>query len=276
MRPANPPATASWMLEHLTPGESNRALAGDLHEEFRSGRSKSWYWRQVVGAISIRVTREFFTHRTALLFAALWSMLAPAWLLAIASLEGYANLNGHLARLNWPWNSLCGFALMLAANLIFIWLGIALYLVPDLWIAGNLRLRELSRVLLSSLRALVVVSAALIVLPMHFLAVSAAETRAASGANASLVHSPTPLETARTHNQKVWAAYDRQLAAQQTAMRSRSIAAAHAVPSDALPETLIDLRTATMAARLPFFLVVLCALWPAAPLSAHRRRKISA
>jgi hypothetical protein len=166
MSHANPPSAARWMLDHLMPGEANEALAGDLSEEFHTGRSAAWYWRQVLSALSIRCTRELRIHCTALLFAALWSMLAPAWLLAIARLERSANLNAHLAQLNWPWNHLGSFAFMLAANLLFLWTGIALYMLPEIWLRGKLRTHELTRGIASSLPVLLVVWLALIVLPL--------------------------------------------------------------------------------------------------------------
>lgn len=46
-----PPTAATWILKHLLLGEGNEALEGDLLEEFQRGRSASWYWRQVLGAI---------------------------------------------------------------------------------------------------------------------------------------------------------------------------------------------------------------------------------
>jgi hypothetical protein len=35
MKPSEPPALASWLLEHLALGKKNEALAGDLLEEFK-------------------------------------------------------------------------------------------------------------------------------------------------------------------------------------------------------------------------------------------------
>ena len=50
MRRTEPPPFATWMLEHGIPGDTEEALAGDLFEEFRSGRSEGWFWRQALAA----------------------------------------------------------------------------------------------------------------------------------------------------------------------------------------------------------------------------------
>ncbi len=54
MKSLNPPRLAAWLLEHFGPEVNNEALAGDLCEDFRQGRSKAWYWRQVMAAIQWR------------------------------------------------------------------------------------------------------------------------------------------------------------------------------------------------------------------------------
>ena len=46
-----PPRLATWLLQHLN--GTNEALAGDLLEEYRHGRSAAWYWRQVMSAILV-------------------------------------------------------------------------------------------------------------------------------------------------------------------------------------------------------------------------------
>lgn len=51
MNRANPPALATWLLDHLTPEGCEDALTGDLLEEFRAGRSVGWYWQQALAAI---------------------------------------------------------------------------------------------------------------------------------------------------------------------------------------------------------------------------------
>jgi hypothetical protein len=43
-----PPVLAVSLLDRLGYTRQNPALAGDLLEEFRSGRSRAWYWRQTL------------------------------------------------------------------------------------------------------------------------------------------------------------------------------------------------------------------------------------
>jgi hypothetical protein len=51
MKSSQPPAVATWLLLHFASKRNRDALAGDLIEEYRTGRSESWYWRQVLIAI---------------------------------------------------------------------------------------------------------------------------------------------------------------------------------------------------------------------------------
>lgn len=46
-----PPALAAWLLDRLGYTRENPALAGDLLEEFQTGRSPAWYWRQAAMVI---------------------------------------------------------------------------------------------------------------------------------------------------------------------------------------------------------------------------------
>lgn len=47
-----PPALADWLLDRLGDTRRHPAMAGDLLEEFRSGRSAAWYWRQTLVVIA--------------------------------------------------------------------------------------------------------------------------------------------------------------------------------------------------------------------------------
>jgi hypothetical protein len=53
-----PPALATWLLNRFHIPQSNPPLAGDLLEEFQSGRSGAWYWRQTVKAIATTLARN--------------------------------------------------------------------------------------------------------------------------------------------------------------------------------------------------------------------------
>ena len=53
-----PPKLATWLLDRLGYTRHNAALAGDLLEEFRSGRSRAWYWRQAAMVIANGIARN--------------------------------------------------------------------------------------------------------------------------------------------------------------------------------------------------------------------------
>jgi hypothetical protein len=62
MNALRPPAVATWLLEHLQSSPSNDSLAGDLFEEYGHGRSRLWYWKQVLAAIVVSACREIAAH----------------------------------------------------------------------------------------------------------------------------------------------------------------------------------------------------------------------
>jgi len=172
MSSAEPPSIATWMLEHWTPGTRSDALAGDLLEEFRSGRTgrtRAWYWRQVLAAIAIGCFHEILDRGAALLFAILWASIAPAWLLIVVAVEQRFNLIAGSRQMDFPWSTASDTGFLLGANLLFIWAGILLYLIPHLWFRRSLSVRLLARGVMASIPVVVAVSAALILLPMQFL-----------------------------------------------------------------------------------------------------------
>jgi hypothetical protein len=87
MRSPEPPTLATWVLEHLLPGKKNEALTGDLLEEFRSGRSVAWCWRQVFGVIFASLSRKLCAQRGVTRyeiawtfgFASVWTSIVPAY-----------------------------------------------------------------------------------------------------------------------------------------------------------------------------------------------------
>jgi hypothetical protein len=58
-----PPVLATGLLERLVSGPHGDALAGDLVEQYRHGRSSAWFWRQVVVAILAGVGKGVRDHK---------------------------------------------------------------------------------------------------------------------------------------------------------------------------------------------------------------------
>jgi hypothetical protein len=142
MRQSNPPRLATWMLEHLTPTGRNDALAGDLLEEFRSGRSAIWYWRQVLACISIANTRVVTAYLGALLFACVWALLAPDWVpLTRPGKSPY--LDHAILSLAWPWSTICELGLSFLILISFVWAGLLLYTLLESLATRHFNFRRL-------------------------------------------------------------------------------------------------------------------------------------
>ncbi len=137
MTSTSPPRLATWMLLHLMPGDHDEALAGDLLESFRAGRSSAWYSRQVLVAILIQWARSFFRNLTVLIFAVAWATISPVWLLLMRRLDHWHNLIGPVWRLPWPWSTVCGIGLPVAEDLLFVWTGVLICLLMLLSVFGT-------------------------------------------------------------------------------------------------------------------------------------------
>ena len=110
-----PPPLATWILEHCIPGQRDGALSGDLLEEFQCGRSNGWYWRQALAACLVGWTRYLGSRTSLIVFALLWAMLAPAWVVLVNRILSPS--------LPWPASVAGWFAL----NLLFVWTGMLLF-----------------------------------------------------------------------------------------------------------------------------------------------------
>jgi hypothetical protein len=109
------------LLKHFGPRLNAEALAGDLLEEFREGRTHAWYWRQVLAAIRWR--RLLFTVLPAGGYAwylVRFSTLRPlAAIVVTAALLASAYLPGMLSTAQ---RIAVGIALLISAVLIFFYL----------------------------------------------------------------------------------------------------------------------------------------------------------
>jgi hypothetical protein len=52
------PALATWLLKLVSSGTENDWVAGDLLEQYRAGRSQTWYWRQVLAIVFLGLYRS--------------------------------------------------------------------------------------------------------------------------------------------------------------------------------------------------------------------------
>lgn len=142
MRSATPPVPATWILEHLTPGANTNDLVGDLAEEFRCGRSVTWYWRQVLVAMAIGICRELRRSTPVLAFVLLWSTLAPVWWFYVERSRPLLQLFDAAVALRFPYSTLCLIVIRMGPDLAFIWLGLSIY---ALFQSTTVRLTSLQR-----------------------------------------------------------------------------------------------------------------------------------
>lgn len=64
MTDRHPPKPAEWLLQRLIPATPRReSLIGDLSEQYRRGRSRGWYWGQVVAAIIVGIMADLRDHK---------------------------------------------------------------------------------------------------------------------------------------------------------------------------------------------------------------------
>src|SRR5262249_23749486 len=126
MKMKDPPRIASWMLEHLAFGSRNEALAGDLLEELRRGRSVAWYWGQALGARAIGLRSLLRAQRLAICYAILWTIPVHAFDVLVARRAAALPLFAHRWQLEWPYST--GYDMLLFFGLHFLYIGFALLL----------------------------------------------------------------------------------------------------------------------------------------------------
>jgi hypothetical protein len=86
--------------------------------------------------------------------------------------EQHFSLDQRFWEMLWPWSIVCDWGLLLVANLLFIWAGIALYSVSRSWAVKEVGLSSLLRAIAASIPSLIALWAALITLPKLFFQVN--------------------------------------------------------------------------------------------------------
>lgn len=130
MTSAQPPAAPTWLLNHFDCGPRNDALIGDLLEEYARGRSRAWYWRQVLAAIAVNFGRALYEHPVLALRA-----LAIAWTMFL--LTRRIPTLGLLVRLLRPAGHPFSFTLLMVAWFVGVVLSDAVLLAIG-WIVARL------------------------------------------------------------------------------------------------------------------------------------------
>lgn len=100
-----PPALATVLLNRL--GPRDQSLVGDLHEEYATGRSRVWFWRQVLAAIAYGAGREIrrAPGRSVVAITNGWAVAGVVFLLA----DRLGVADG-LAGFFWQWNRQVAYA----------------------------------------------------------------------------------------------------------------------------------------------------------------------
>ncbi len=132
-----PPPSAVWILEHLASGHRDEALAGDLLEVFQSGRSNGWYWRQAMEACGVSWLESIRARTSLLVFALLWSMVAPAWNAVCLAVESDRVQNRFCSLFGGVW-IIPALIAWIILHSIFLWGGVLLFSVFHRALGGTL------------------------------------------------------------------------------------------------------------------------------------------
>lgn len=86
-----PPRIAAWLLQQFVTTRRRDSLLGDLFEEFQTGRSCGWYWRETLTALLVHArseARELLAKRAAQALLVATVQSAP-WVYIFVLLEQY-------------------------------------------------------------------------------------------------------------------------------------------------------------------------------------------
>lgn len=86
MNNREPPKMAVWLLQQWASPYQRESLLGDLLEMYCAGRSRTWYWRQVIVALILGRARALRPHRRTSLGTALLRLVNALLLAGIVAL----------------------------------------------------------------------------------------------------------------------------------------------------------------------------------------------
>ena|ERR1700733_3471284 len=166
MRSSRPPALATWLVEHLILGAKSEALAGDLSEQFSRGRSAAWYWRQVLVAIFLGLSKELRILWLAVSFTTVWAFIVTG---SIQRLIYFTRLFqvvfGWGVTLRWPISMIALMTFIAALYAVPLLVSLTTYLA----ISKNFQARRLLQGLLTGWVGLVLSYIGAMLLPIHVL-----------------------------------------------------------------------------------------------------------
>jgi hypothetical protein len=109
------------------PGEKD-AIAGDLVEEFRNGRSRAWFWRQALTVIFLAFCSESYRQRSAIVFAMLWAgIVSVSWRHLLLASQFQSLVAWGISR-DWPESMVYYVGIFCAVNVLLVWAGLIVYL----------------------------------------------------------------------------------------------------------------------------------------------------
>ena len=130
-----PPRLATWLLDQFSPVLQNAPLAGDLMEAFKQGRSSSWYWRQVFGAILIALSSLLRKQWGCLAYAVGCSGLISAAWFFMSPTAGHGSALPQVFALyakgfaiQWPWSLVYQIAFLTAFQFVIVAVALGAYL----------------------------------------------------------------------------------------------------------------------------------------------------
>ena len=120
------PVLANWFVTRLIAPPEAEAIAGDLIEQFRRGRSRLWFCRQALAAIVIWNWRELSAHKLVAISGILTG-IASLWCFAALLTIGLSSVGLIVHAVDWRW-----------PHYIALFTFAVLYTAASGWIVGRL------------------------------------------------------------------------------------------------------------------------------------------